>query len=179
MGHPSTLFRFRIDLSDIDRGLYDQLDLRVAMHPSETPGYLLSRVLAYALSFENGLEFTPGGLSDPDEPCLRTMSARGGIGIWIEIGNPSARKLHKASKAAEQVKVFTYKDPQLLLKEIRGNDVHRSEALEIYSFSAGLLKALEESLEKDNRWNLVRNEESLMITTSTSSFEGELLKHTV
>jgi uncharacterized protein YaeQ len=179
MGHPSTLFRFRIDLSDIDRGLYDQLDLRVAMHPSETPSYLLSRVLAYALSFEEGLEFTPGGLSDPDEPCLRSLSSRGGIGIWIEIGNPSARKLHKASKAAERVKVFTYKDPQLLLKEIRANDVHRAEALEIFSFSSGLLKSLEDSLEKDNRWNLVRNEESLMITTAASSFEGELLKHTV
>ncbi|MGZ3712301.1 MAG: YaeQ family protein, partial [Bdellovibrionota bacterium] len=32
----TSLYRFQINLSDIDRGHYDQLDFRMAMHPSET-----------------------------------------------------------------------------------------------------------------------------------------------
>ena len=69
MANPSTLYRFKLSVSDVDRGFYENLDFRVAMHPSENEAYLLSRVLAYALNYESGLEFSVG-LCDPDEPAL-------------------------------------------------------------------------------------------------------------
>src|SRR5258707_1232333 len=97
MAQLATLYRFRIELSDVDRGVYQPLDFRVAMHPSESPLFLVTRILAFALNTQEGLEFTPTGLSDPDEPCLRIANPRGGLSLWIEIGNPSARKLHKAA----------------------------------------------------------------------------------
>ncbi|MES3037442.1 MAG: YaeQ family protein, partial [Bdellovibrionota bacterium] len=50
MALPSTLYRFKIDLSDIERGVYEQLEFRVAQHPSESLVYLLTRVLAYVLN---------------------------------------------------------------------------------------------------------------------------------
>jgi uncharacterized protein YaeQ len=106
------LYRFQIELSDIDRGVYESLDFRVAQHPSETYPYMLSRVLAYCLTYQEGLEFTPGGLADPEAPALRKLGHHNSIDLWIEIGNPSARKLHKASKAAKEVSVFTYKTPR-------------------------------------------------------------------
>ncbi len=105
------LYHFQLDLSDVDRGIYESLDFRTVQHPSETGIYLLSRVLAYALSYQEGLEFSPSGLGDPDAPVLRAMGAMGATEIWLEIGNPSARKLHKASKAAKNVIVYTYKNP--------------------------------------------------------------------
>ena len=55
MAQPSTLFRFRIELSDVDRGNYTSLDIRTAMHPSETPVFLLTRVLAYSLNHGDDL----------------------------------------------------------------------------------------------------------------------------
>ena len=58
MAQPSTLYRFRIDLTDIDRGVYETLDLRLAMHPSESETYLVTRVLAYALNYASDLEFS-------------------------------------------------------------------------------------------------------------------------
>ena len=42
----ATVHRFQIDLSDVDRGVYEALDLRVARHPSESVPYLLTRTLA-------------------------------------------------------------------------------------------------------------------------------------
>ena len=40
------IHRFEIALADVDRGVYQDLDLRVARHPSEDISYLVTRVLA-------------------------------------------------------------------------------------------------------------------------------------
>ena len=65
------LYRFLIDLSDVDRNIYQTLDFRIAQHPSEIPAYLLTRVLAYALQYQEGLEFSAAGLSDPDAAAIK------------------------------------------------------------------------------------------------------------
>lgn len=177
MALPSTLFRFRIDLSDVDRGVYERLDFRVAMHPSEIPVYLVTRVLAYALNFQDGLEFHPGGLSDPEEPCLRITDPRGGFLLWIEIGSPSAKKLHKAAKIAETVRVYTYKNPQNLLNEIASERVHRADELEVYSLHPKFLEDLAARLERDNEWTLIHTEGALSLDIDGRSLSGELLRH--
>lgn len=177
MAQPSTLYRFHISLSDIDRGVYESLDLRIAKHPSEIDHFLLSRVLAYCLNYGQGLEFPPGGLSDPDQPALRLMNERGNIEMWIEIGNPSPKKLHKASKAANNLKVYTYKNAELLLKEMAAEKVHKAEAIEIYSFAPKFLDQLALWLERDNEWNVVAQEGSLSVSSSKGSLEGELSRH--
>src|SRR5580658_8592368 len=103
----STMVRFVIKLSDVDRAVYETIELRVPMHPSEAPPFLLTRVLAYCLNFQEGLEFSQG-ISTPDEPALRVRDLTGVLKLWIDIGNPSAKRLHKASKAAPTVRVYTY-----------------------------------------------------------------------
>ncbi len=173
------LYHFQIELSVIDRGLYQTLDFRVAQHPSETAPYLLSRVLAFVLSYQEGLEFTPGGLGDPDAPALRAMGVHGTIDLWIEIGNPSARKLHRASKAARQVIVYTYKNAELLLEEIRTNEVHRGHEIQISAFDANFLQALETQLNKNNRWSLLQQQGHLDIETSGQTISSELRRFTI
>lgn len=177
MALPSTLFRFRIALSDIDRGVYESIDLRIAKHPSEIEPFLLSRVLAYCLNYQFGIEFPPGGLSDPDQPAIRVAGDRGGLALTVEIGNPSARKLHKASKASSLVRVYTYKDASLILKEMASERVHRAEAIEIYSFSDGFLAELESWLERDNEWSLVVQEGSLTVSGTRGSVQCDLIRH--
>jgi uncharacterized protein YaeQ len=159
-----TVYRFRIELSDVDRGVYETLDLRTALHASETHAYLITRVLAFALNMREGLAFSPGGLSDPDAPALLASDPQGGgVELWIEIGNPSARKLHKASKAARQVKVYTYKDPALLLKDIAPGEVHRAGEIEIVSFDPRFLERVAAALQKDNPWTLTVSEGVLFL----------------
>lgn len=177
MALQATLYRFKISLSDIDRGKYEQIDLRIAKHPSEVDEYMLSRVLAYSLNFEFGIEFPPGGLSDPDQPAIRLMNDRGQLDLTVEIGNPPPKKLHKASKASSRVRVYTYKDPALLLKEMAGEKVHRAEEIEIFSFSPGFLRELVGWLERDNEWSLVIQENTLTVSSSKGNAVGELLSH--
>src|SRR5579859_4260692 len=128
----STLYRFTLDLSDVDRNLYQTLEFRAAMHPSESLPFFVTRVLAYGLNFREGLEFS-GGISTPDEPALKVMGLTGGIDLWIDIGNPTAKRIHKASKSAKQVLIYTHKDAQMLMEDFKREGVHKLEAIGIYS----------------------------------------------
>ncbi len=173
----TTLYRFRIDLSDVDRGVYETFDLRVPMHPSEAMPYLLTRILAYALNFCEGIEFSPGGLSDPDLPCIRANSLTGETILWIEVGNPSARKVHRAAKAAKKVKVYTYKDTTSMLVELRSTPIHRSSEIELYSFASSFLKKLEGMLSRDNRWTLMAMDGAVTVSLGNDSIVGEIIRH--
>lgn len=173
------LYRFQIEISDIDRNVYETVDFRVSQHPSETLPYLLTRVLAFALSYEEGLEFSAQGLGDPDAPCLQTRSGQGGVDLWIEIGNPSARKLHKASKAAHRVQVYTYKRPEILLAEMAGGEIHKASQIKIFSFATEFLNDLESSLEKNNRWSLLQDQGNLTVGVNGKALTGELRSHSL
>lgn len=168
------LYHFQLELSDIDRGIYETLDFRIAQHPSEIAPYLLSRVLGYALSYQEGLEFTSGGLSDPEAPAIRALGVHGAIELWIEIGNPSARKLHKASKTAQKVVVYTYKSAAVLLDEIKANEVHRAHEIQIYAFDSKFLQSLEAQLKKNNRWVLLIQQGQLNISIDQLSISTEV-----
>jgi uncharacterized protein YaeQ len=169
-----TLYRFRLELSDLERGVYEPLDFRIAMHPSETNDFLLTRVIAFALNSGDDLEFTAEGLSDPDQPALRRPGAHGQIALWIEIGNPAARKLHKAAKASSAVKVYTYKDPRALVNDVAGTNVHRAEEIEVYAIQPKFLEALATRLERDNRWSLLFQDGVLTISGDGFSDTTEL-----
>src|ERR1700691_3659068 len=92
MALQATLRRFTIALAHADRELYTELDLRVAQHPSESPRYLVARVLARALEHADGLEFSKGGVSDDTEPALVQRDLRGDLVAWIEIGSPTPER---------------------------------------------------------------------------------------
>ncbi len=180
MALPSKLFRFKIELSDVPKECYQSLDFRVAQHPSESLPYLLTRVFAYTLNFQDGIEFSAGGLSDPDQPCLRVVTAGGDLRVWIEIGNPSARKIHKASKASKaspQLKIYTYKDPLVLLKEMESETIHRKSEIQIYSISASFLDRLSTQLKKENRWTLIVMEDQVMINSEEITEGFQLKRH--
>jgi uncharacterized protein YaeQ len=179
MANPSTLYRFRLQVSDIDRNFYDALDFRIAMHPSEASPFLITRVLAYALNFQEGLEFSPEGLADPESPCLQVRGIHGGYKLWIEIGSPNAKKAHKASKGSDQLKIYTYKDPANLTRELTTNTVHRANEIEIYSLNSAFLERLAATLERDNSWNVTHSEGSLVVNIGATTVEGELLRHPI
>ena len=183
MSTSTTLYRFKIELSDIDRAVYETLDLRVAQHPSENHAYLLTRVLAYALNYQEGLAFSAQGLGNPDDPTLSVPDAFGGVGLWIEIGNPSVRKMHKASKAAKNLKIYTYKDPKVLINEILGGEIHKAEQIEVSSFASNFLDQLTASLERDNRWTMIHNDGTLSIDIvkgpNQESLQGDVRPHPV
>jgi uncharacterized protein YaeQ len=172
-----TLYKFQIELSDIPRAIYQTLDFRVAQHPSESMPYLLTRILAYALNYQEDLTFALSGLHDPDAAAMNIPETHGGFHTLIEIGSPSARKLHKATKSARAVKVYTYKNPQPLIEEIKNEKVHRAQDIEIYSLTSSFLADLEPHLKRDNRWAILFNDGTITIQIGETSIAGELTDH--
>jgi uncharacterized protein YaeQ len=173
---PTTLYRFQLNFSDIDLGIYKTLDLRLAMHPSESLAYLMTRLFAFVFNEQEYLEFSGEGLGDPDAPALSARTPGGDILLWIEIGNPSARKLHKATKAARKVKVYTYKDPNLLLKEIRENKVYHGELIEIVALDSAFLERVAARLDRKNAWDILIQDGSLQVTLGDITESTELAR---
>ena len=173
MALSSTVHRFKIALSDVDRGVYEALDLRVARHPSETMRYMLTRVFAYCLSYEDGIEFTQG-LSQGDEPAVWVKTLDGRPSAWIEVGTPAGERLHRASKGWPRVVIFTHHDPALLQRETAKTSIHNLEQLRAYAVDQGLLDALEPHVERTTSWELVNTEGQLYVTAGGKSFSGAL-----
>lgn len=172
MALTSTLYRFRIAAWD-DR---PSIDVRIAQHPSETDVYLITRVIAYALNFQDGLELGPG-LCEPDAPAMSVASPRGGTALWIDVGNPSARRLHKSAKAADRVRIYTYKDVELLKKEARGEKIYNAQKIEIFAIDPGFLDELASVLERDNRWDLTYEDGELQVVVEDELYSGTMELH--
>ena len=175
MALTATIYNFDIDLSDTDRSVYETLALRVARHPSESEEYLVSRVIAYALEYGEGIEFS-AGISTPDEPAIAIRDLTGALTAWIDIGTPDAERLHKASKAAGRVAVYTHKDPAQYLKQLGGRKIHNADALELYALDRALVAALVERLERRVAFSLSINERELLVSIGPDNLTGSVLR---
>lgn len=167
----ATVYVFEIELADSDRGVYESFELRAARHPSEAPDYLLTRVLAYCLEYAEGISFS-NGLSTPDEPTIAIRDLTGAMRAWIDIGAPGAERLHRASKATPRVAVYTHKDVTQFVARLRGERIHRIEALEVYAMDRDLLANLESRLERRMAISLTVMEKHLYVSVGEASLTG-------
>ena len=172
MALTATMHHVEVTLSDVDRSVYENLDLRLARHPSESARYLLTRLLAYCLSYEEGIAFSKGGVSSTDEPPIAVRDPTGVLLAWIDIGSPSAERLHKAAKAARRVALYTHVDPILLRREASSRAIHKVEAIEVWRFEPALLDALEPMLDRSTKLEVARNDGRLYVTVAGRVIEG-------
>ncbi|PKM31250.1 MAG: hypothetical protein CVV07_03560 [Gammaproteobacteria bacterium HGW-Gammaproteobacteria-11] len=107
MALQATPYKVHLNLTDTDRGVYEDLRMTVARHPSETGQRMISRILAYALWYQERLAFGRG-LSEVDEPALWHKSLDDRIEHWIEVGQPDAERLIWCSRRAERVSLLAY-----------------------------------------------------------------------
>lgn len=168
----ATIYNFEIDLADADRGVYDSLALRVARHPSEADDYLIARVLAYCLEYTDGIEFSAGGLSNPDDPPIAVRDLTGALRAWIDIGTPDAARLHKAAKRAGRVAVYIHKDPTQWLRALAGERIHNSEALELYAFDRAMIGAAAARLERRMAFALSVSDRELFLSLAEATVSG-------
>ena len=177
MALTSTIYNFDIDLADTDRGVYETLALRVARHPSESEDYLLTRVLAYALEYGDGIQFSSGGLSTPDEPAITVRDLTGQLQAWIEVGTPDAARLHRASKGAPRVAVYAHRDARQFLARLAGERIHRAEHVEIYSVDLQLLGSLVSRLERRMSLSITVSERELCVSIGSDTYTGGVTRH--
>ena len=175
MALQATIYNFDVELADNDRAVYESLSLRLARHPSESDEYLIARLLAYLLELTEGIAFSRG-VSEPDAPAIAVRDPAGAITTWIDIGTPDAHRLHKASKAARRVVVYTHKDPRQFLTQLAGERIHRADALELYALDRALIAALVARLERRVAFSMSVAERELYVSIGTDNLTGSVVR---
>jgi uncharacterized protein YaeQ len=163
--------RFEINLADSDRNVYEALDLRIAQHPSESDVYLVARMLARCLEHAEGIEFSPGGVSDEEFPALVQRDLTGQLTAWIEVSSPSADRLHKVMKKYDRVAVYTWKNPDKLVADIVEREVYKRQELELYALPTDDLEAIAKTLDRVNKWELAVTGGTIYLTVGDKLFE--------
>jgi uncharacterized protein YaeQ len=172
----ATMMKFRLEVSDVDRGVYETVELRVAQHPSESDAFLVTRVLAFALeSGPEGLEMGRG-VSTPEDPAIWRRDPTGTIELWVDIGNPSTERLHRASKASRDVAVYTHKDAELLQRKVAQTRVYRAEDIALYAVGPELIEPLAERLGRQNDWSVVRTGADVYVTAGGQAITGQIVR---
>ena len=177
MALTATIHTADIDLTDHDRGVYETVALRIARHPSESDDYLVTRVLAYALEYADGIAFSTGGLSTPDEPAITVRDLTGALQSWIEVGWPDAARLHKAAKAAPRVAVYPHKDPAQWVKRLEGERIHRAADIEVRSIEPALIGALATRLHRRLAFGLAVSGGELFVSLAADTLTGTVTRH--
>jgi uncharacterized protein YaeQ len=176
MAAGAQIHTFQVQLADVDRGIYDEFALRAARHPSETAAYLMTRVLAYCLEYEEGIAFTEG-ISATDEPAVLVRDATGSITAWIEVGAPDAERLHRGSRLADRTTIYTHRDPAKLLPQWAGKKIHRAEAITLHSFDPGFIDDAADAVERRNTMSVSVTEHQLYLELNGRTLSSAVHDH--
>ena len=174
----ATIHTFAVQLADVDRGVYEELALRVARHPSETEAFMMTRVLAYCLEYEEGIAFSEG-ISSTDEPAVLVRDLTGALIAWIEVGAPDADRLHHGSKLAERTVVYTHRDPAKVMAPWAGKRIHRSDAIVLHSFDPGFIDAAVTAVERRNTMTVSITEGELYLDLNGTSMSTTIHDHRI
>ena len=146
MALKSTIYKAQLSVADMDRGVYADHALTLALHPSETEERLMVRLLAYALfapkdDARGTLQFARG-LSDTDEPDLWQHDLSGQLVQWIEVGQPDERRMLRASSRAEQATFVSYSASTPIWWAGVKNKLTRTSRLAVWQLPAEQSQAL-------------------------------------
>jgi len=170
MALPSTIYRVTMQLSDVDREVYESLQVTVARHPSETEERLVARLLAYALFYNPELTFTKG-ISAGDEPDLWVKGPDDRVLLWVEVGLPEADRIIKASRHVERAVLIACgralpKWEQQHLPKLEG-----VPNLSVIRFDQAFINGLSATLDRSINWSVTITDGNLYINVGADTFE--------
>ena len=176
MALTATIYSFDTELADIDRGVYETLSLRMARQPSETVEYMFTRFLAYCLEYTEGIELTEG-VAAGDEPAVLVRDLTGRVTAWIEVGMPDAQRVHRGSKLAGRVAVYTHRNIAQVLAELNGMKIHGAAAIPVYEFGRGFIEAVAAAVDRRATVSVSITERQLYLDINGHTFNAAVVEH--
>lgn len=153
MALTSTTYKVHLDITDTDRGIYEAVHMTVARHPSETEERMVARILAYALWYDERLEFGRG-LSDVDEPALRLRGLDGRTEHWIDVGRPDSDRLIWCARRCPRTSLLAYGNIEQWAEQVLPR-VAGMDNLEIASIPREPMDVLAVDLPRKIEWGLM------------------------
>lgn len=173
MALPATVYKACVQLSDVDRGVYETLSATVAQHPSETEERLVARLLAYALFYEEGMAFTRG-LCATDEPDLWVKGGDGRVRYWVEVGLPEPDRLRKASRHAERVALLACGRALAGWEQQHLAKLEGIANLTVVSVDQAFIAGVTALLERAIAWSVTVTEGTCYLTVASRTLESHL-----
>jgi len=173
MAATATIYRFTVELSDVDRGVYESLSFRVACHPSEGSERLVCRVLAYLLHYSERLEFGRG-ISDAEEAAIWEHDLTGQLLHWIDVGTPTPDRVHLAGKKSKKVTVVCHKGEAALSRELSRKKVYRAEEVDVILLDPQFVGSIAQTLPRNVDWTVVLTDDGLTVSQGEENFTTSL-----
>lgn len=175
MALKATIHKARLQLADLDRGVYLDRALTLARHPSETDERMLMRLLAWALhtpadDAHGALEFA-NSLWDADEPDLWQKDLTGRIVHWIDVGLPDERRLLRAASRADRVSVLAYAPSTALWWRGIEGKVARARNLAVWQIDPADSRALGALAERGMHWHVTVQDGAVSVTAGERGAE--------
>ncbi len=175
MALKSTIYKAALQIADMDRQLYADHALTLALHPSETEERLLVRLLAFALQVPHddhrGALVFARGLSDGDEPDLWQHDLSGRLLHWIEVGQPDERRLARACSRADRVTLYVFGSAAHLWWTTIQPKIARLAKLTVWQIAAPQAKALAALASRSMQWQLTVQDGHIWVSSGEASLE--------
>ena len=175
MALKSTIYKAQLQIADMDRQLYADHALTLALHPSETEERLLVRLLAFALNVphatERGALQFARGLSDADEQDIWQHDLTGQLVQWIEVGQPDDRRLSKACARAERVTIYCFGSAADIWWNGIRNKLTRLSNLHVWQIPAAQAQALAQLASRSMQWQLTIQDGHVWLSSGEHSLE--------
>lgn len=178
MALKSTIYKVALQIADMDRGVYADHTLTLALHPSETEERLMVRVLAFALlapaSAEDGGLLFARGLSDTEEPDLWQHDLTGQLMQWVEVGQPEERRMTKACGRVGRggkVSIYCYASSAAIWWAGVVNKVSRMSNLHVWQFPAEQTRELAAMAQRAMQLQVTVQDGAIWVGNGQSSVE--------
>ncbi|WP_224982124.1 YaeQ family protein [Geomonas agri] len=173
MALPSTIYRASVQLSDLDRQVYADIQTTIAQHPSETSERLLARLLALSLCYEEDLAFTKG-VGSGDEPDLWSKGPDGRVQLWVEVGQPDPERLAKSCRHVERAFLFTFGANVSRWLTQHQTKLAQVKNLTVICIDFDFLRQLCDKLERVINWSITVTEGNIYLTYDGQTIETSL-----
>ena len=170
MARGATIYKASLELSLVDRNVYDEVQVTIARHPSETHERTLVRALAFALRYDRDLEFGRG-VSATEEPDLWSREGDGRPREWIEVGQPDGKRLVKAGRQSERTTVFAFGEGVDRWREAQIEATDLPANVSVARIDDGFLAALAAATDRQLRWSVTLSEGIVFLTSGEDAFE--------
>lgn len=178
MALKATVFKADISISDLNRSYYQDHSLTLARHPSETDLRMLLRVIVFALNADEHLQFTKG-LSTIEEPDLWQKSLTGDIEHWIELGQPTEKRIRQSCGKSDRVTIYAYqKNSALLWFDSLKEDLERFKKLRILLLTSQNEALATNLVERSMKLSFLIEDNHVLMTAGDESlgFDLKVLK---
>jgi uncharacterized protein YaeQ len=175
MALKATIYKLQLQIADMDRAVYADHALTLALHPSETEERMMVRLLAFALHApaddrDGGLQFARG-LSDGDEPDLWQHDLTGRLQHWIEVGQPDERRLARACGRADRVTIYAYGSAAPIWWAALAGKVARLRNLQVWQVPAAQSQSLATLAARSMALQVTVQDDQVWVGDGTASVE--------